>query len=90
VKAFDCQIQRLQSFVLDAIACLLPLWKPMQRVGQSATNSVNSATAAIKLVGNASSQISHYRRTRIIIKLPLVDDDKFFKEATPSLFGPEI
>jgi len=52
-------------------------------------------TAAIELVGNASTQISHYRRTTIITStnktlLPLVEDDKNFKGAAPSLFGPDF
>jgi len=57
--------------------------------------AINTATAAIELVGNASTQMSHYRRTRIITSinktlLPLVEDGKNFKDAAPSLFGPDF
>ena len=95
-KTFDCQIQRLQSFVLDAVAPLTSIVEANAK-GETVSHkqAVNTATAAIELVGNASTQMSHFRRTRIITGmnktlLPLLDEDKNFKEAAPFLFGPEF
>lgn len=95
-KAFDGQIQRLQSFVLDAVAPLTSIVEANSK-GETISHkqAVNAATAAIELVGNASSQMSHYRRTRIITGLnktllPLLDDDKNFKQAAPNLFGSDF
>jgi len=95
-KSFDSQMQRLQSFVLDAVAPLTAIVETNAK-GESISHkqAINAATAAIELVGNASAQMSHYRRTRIITGmnktlLPLVEDDKQFTEAAPSLFGPDF
>jgi len=88
-KTLDCQIQRLQSLVLDSVAQLTSIVEVNSK-GETVSHkqAVNIATAAIELVGNASIQMSHYKRTRIITSmnktlLPLVEDDKNFKDAAP-------
>jgi len=92
-KTLDSQLQRLQFFVLDAVAPLTSIVEANAK-GEKVDHrqAVNAAKSAIELVGNASAQISHYRRTRLVASLnktllPLVDDDKNFQGAAPSLFG---
>jgi len=81
-RTLDSQLQRFQSFVLDAVA-LLTSFVEANAKGEKVDHrkAVNAAKSAIELVGNASAQISHYRQTRLIASLnktllPLVDDDK--------------
>ena len=95
-KAFDSQLARIQSFVLDAIAPLTSIVEANAK-GEKVDHkqAVNAATAALELVGNASAQISHYRRSKIVTSLNktlllLVEEDKNFEEAPPSLFGTEF
>ena len=91
-QAIDTQLAGLQSFVLDAVAPLTTIVEANSR-GEEVTHiqAVNAATAAMELVGNASAHTSHYRWTKIvstlnITLLPLLDEDKNFEGAAPSLF----
>jgi hypothetical protein len=48
---------------------------------------------ALKLLGNASSQISHLRRKKVLKSVnadmqDLADEEDLFKGASPNLFGP--
>lgn len=72
-KALDNQLQMLQSFVLDAVAPLTSIVEASAR-GQRVDHRqvVNAATTAIKLVGYASVQISHYRRTRLVASIAAI------------------
>ena len=60
-KTLYCQIQRLQSLVLDAVAPLTSIVEANSK-GETVSHkqAVNAATAAIELVGNTSIQMSHY------------------------------
>ena len=54
-----------------------------------------AAKAAVQLVGNASTRISHLRRKKVVSGLntalmPLVEEDKNFATAPPALFGTEF
>ena len=92
-KALDAQLAGLQSFVLAPLTTIVEA----NSRGKEVTHiqAVNAATAAMELVGNASAHISHYRRTKIVSTLnrtllPLLDEDKNFEGAAPSLFGSQF
>ena len=49
----------------------------------------------MELIGNASSNISHIRREKVVSALnkallPITADDSNFKEAAPALFGKDF
>ena len=57
--------------------------------------ALEAAVMAVQLLGNASAQISHGRRTKVLTHLnksllPLLKEDDNFKDVAPSLFGPEF
>lgn len=96
IKTADKELGKLQTFVLDALAPLTSLLEIDAR-GENITHNqaLDASKAAIKLLGNASAQISHVRRTKVVTHLnksllPLLEEDSNFGEVAPSLFGPEF
>ena len=96
VKTVDKELARLQTFVLDALAPLTSLLESDAK-GESITHSqaLDATKAATQLLGNASAQITHVWRTKVLTQLnksllPLLEEDSNFDEVAPSLFGPEF
>lgn len=94
VKATDTELARLQAFVLDPAAPLFHLLAEIDNQGSdvSIADVRHVISEALRLVGNASSQISQTRRKRIIKALnpdlqDLASEDTLFAEAGSSLFG---
>ena len=95
-KAADKELAKVQTFVLDSLAPLSHLMElDAQAYKISHNEALSAARAAIELIGNANAKISHLRRTKVISQLnksllPLVEEDSYFEEVAPSLFGPEF
>ena len=93
VKQEDKELAKIQAFVLDALA---PLTTILEETGGDQDSGVHQAAkAAVQLVGNASAKISHLRRKKVVgglntALLPLVEEDRNFTKAPPSLFGTEF
>ena len=94
VKTVDKELARLQTFVLDALAPLTSLLESDAK-GESITHSqaLDATKAATQLLGNASAQITHVRRTKVLTQLNkslllLLEEDSNFDEVAPSLFEP--
>ena len=110
VKSSDKEWARIQTFVLDALAPLTSLLEtdskgeaPLTSLletdskGETITHdqALDAAVTAVQLLGNASAQITHGRRTKVLTHLnksllPLLEEDDNFKDVAPSLFGPEF
>ena len=92
-KQEDKELAKIQAFVLDALA---PLTTILEETGGDQESGVyQAAKAAVQLVGNASAKISHLRRKKVVSNLnsalmPLVEEDKNFTKAPPTLFGTEF
>ena len=96
VKTCDKEWARIQTFVLDALAPLTSLMETDAK-GQTITHdqALEAAVTAVQLLGNASAQITHGRRTKVLTHLnksllPLLEEDGNFEDVAPSLFGPEF
>ena len=96
VKTSDKEWARIQTFVLDALAPLTSLLETDSK-GETITHdqALEAAVTAVQLLGNASAQITHGRRTKVLTHLnksllPLLEEDDNFKDVAPSLFGPEF
>ena len=93
VKQEDKELAKIQAFVLDALA---PLSTILEETGEDQESKVyQAAKAAVQLVGNASAKLSHLRRKKVVSGLnsalmPLVEEDKNFSKAPPTLFGTEF
>ena len=91
-KDADRNLARLQTLVLDAAAPLINTLEAA-RVGSLTTReAAESAQLALKLLGNASANISIERRHKATTHLnpelsTLVQDEGSFKESAPLLFG---
>ena len=96
VKTSDKEWARVQTFVLDALAPLTSLLEAdAKRETISHDQALEAAKAATQLIGNASAQISHTRRSKVLTHLnksllPLLEEDTNFEDVAPSLFGPEF
>ena len=93
VKGGDKHLVRIQTFVLDALAPLTSLVETHNK-GECLKEKevLKAVTAAMELIGNASSNISRIRREKVVLALnkallPITADDSNFKEAAPALFG---
>ena len=92
VKTADAELARLQAFVLDPLEPLTTVLHAMEEGGEAL--SLEEAQAAIsdamKLLGNASSQISWLRRKRILKavnpEIQGLAEDDLFTTAAPDLF----
>ena len=96
VKTSDKEWARVQTFVLDALAPLTSLLEADAK-GETISHdqALEAAKAATQLIGNASAQISHTRRSKVLTHLnksllPLLEEDTNFEDVAPSLFGLEF
>lgn len=96
-KTSDRELARLQTFVLDSMAPLSALMELLSHDTDwvSIEDVRNATLTATELIGNASAQISHLRREKLMQSinknlLPLVKEDGAFLEAPPNLFGPDF
>ena len=92
----DKEWARIQTFVNDALAPLMSLLE-INAKGETIMHdqALEAAMAVIQLLGNASAQISHGWRTKVLThlnksQLPLLEEDANFEDIAPSLFGPEF
>ena len=92
-KSADAELARIQAFVLDPVGPLARVIHALEDSGDSFTmEEAHSALCdAVKLLGNASSQISKLRRKKILRAVnpdiqDLADED-IFTGAAPGLFG---
>ena len=93
-KTADAELGKIQAFVLDPVGPLLHLLERFQEEDEEMTteDAVASLHDALRLVGNASCQISTIRRKRVLKALnPKIQDlaaeEEHFKEAAAQLFG---
>ena len=91
MKSADRELARIQSYVLDAMAPLSTLLEE----GDHDPSVVNALTAAVQLIGNASANISHLRRQKVVKAVnenltPLVEEESVFRDAPPLLCGKEF
>ena len=98
-KAADAELARIQAFVHDPVGPLVQLLQGLD--GEDETESQitvpeakAAVTDAIKLLGNASAQISTLRRKKILTTVnPDIQDlaeQNIFQEAAPNLFGDDF
>ena len=97
VKSADSELARLQAFVHDPVGPLTMVLHSMEdpQSSDEYTISVEEArdavSGAIKLLGNASSQISRLRRKKILkaVNLSIQDlaEEDLFSGSAPNLFG---
>ena len=72
VKSTDTALARLQALALDAVGPLTSLLEKMASSGESSDDAMDleivedAVQAALVLLGNASTQFSLYRRTKIL------------------------
>ncbi len=92
VKDGDRPLARLQTLVLDAVGPLAAILEEAAKGNLSPRVAVEAATTSLRLLGNASANLSQERRRRIVVDLnkdlkDLIEDPDHFKEAAPMLFG---
>ena len=98
-KTADAELARIQAFVHDPVGPLVQLLHGLDTEEEAEPRiSVDDARVAVKdairLLGNASAQISKLRRKKVLKKMnpdiqDLADED-IFQEAAPDLFGSEF
>ena len=91
-KSIDSELARLQAFVLDPVAPLAYALHRLEGDDYSVEEARSNVTDAIRLLGNASTQISRARRRKVLKVLnpdiqDLAGEDDLFKGAAPYLFG---
>ena len=91
-KDADRNLARIQTLVLDAAAPLLSTLETARSGSLTPKGAAESAQLALKLLGNASANISTERRRKAITHLnpelgTLIEDEDNFREAAPFLFG---
>ena len=91
-KDADRNLARLQTLVLDAAAPLLSTLEAARSGSLTPKGAAESAQLALKLLGNASANISTERRRKATTHLnpelgTLIEDEDNFREAAPFLFG---
>ena len=97
VKTADAELVRLQAFVHDPVAPLLQLVHAMddESVFTLDLDGAKKAAAdAVRLLGNASAQISKLRRKKVLKAVnPDIQDlaeEDIFQTAAPQLFGRDF
>ena len=95
-KATDKQLARVQTLLLDSLAPLTSILEA-HHIGDILDQKeiVHAVKSGMQLIGNANAHLLHLRRERVVSDinkalLPVVGDDKNFKEAAPLLFGTEF
>ena len=91
-KDADRASARIQTLVLDAACPLINMLESARKGTLNTKEAAESAQQALKLLGNASANISRERRQKATQHLnpelaTLVDDEESFKDAAPMLFG---
>ena len=91
-KDADRASARIQVLVLYAAAPLINILESARKGTLTTKEAVESIQQALKLLGNASANISMERRCKATQHLntelvTLVNDEQSFKDATPLLFG---
>ena len=92
-KSNDAELARLQAFVLDPVGPLVDLLNGLDNPEYTMEQARSATTEALRLLGNASSQISRCRRKRILKSVnpdiqDLAEEEGHFKSSAPNLFGP--
>ena len=96
VKSADAELARLQAFVLDPVGPLIRVLKATEDTdednpGLTKEEARAAVGDAVKLLGNASIQISSLRRRKILKAVnPEIQDlaeEDIFATAAPDLFG---
>jgi hypothetical protein len=90
IRTMDRELSRVQTFMLDTLAPLVAIYEYTHDL--SPDDIKEATTAAIKLLGNASAQVSQLRKEKVITSinkslLPLIKEDGVFSRAHPHLFG---
>ena len=89
-KSTDSELARIQSLMHDPAAPLINLLHSLETV--SCEDARARITAAIKLLGNASANMSRLRRKRVLkaVNPDIMDlaEEDIFKASAPNLFGP--
>ena len=91
-KDADRASTRIQTLVLDAACPLINMLESARKGTLNTKEAAGSAQQALKLLGNASANISRERKQKATQHLnpelaTLVDDEESFKDAAPMLFG---
>ena len=89
-KSTDAELARIQSLINDPATPLIQLLHSLDTV--SCEDARLAITAAIKLLGNASANMSRLRRKRVLksVNPDIADlaEDDILKSSAPNLFGP--
>ena len=92
-KVTDKQLARVQTLLLDSLAPLTSILEAHHNGDiLDQKEMVHAVKSGMQLIGNANAHLLHLRRQRVVSDinkalLPVVGDDKNFKEAAPLLFG---
>ena len=91
-KTTDAELARLQAFVLDPVGPLTNILHRLDEEDYSLDEAKSDVSEALRLLGNASSQISRTRRKKVLKSLnpdiqDLAGEEDLFKAAAPNLFG---
>ena len=96
IKATDKQLARVQTLLLDSLAPLTSILEAHHNGDiLDQKEMVHAVKSGMQLIGNANAHLLHLRRERVVSNinkalLPVVGDDKNFKEAAPLLFGTKF
>ena len=66
VKTADAELARLQAFVLDPVGPLVDVLEGIDRETIFAEDARSALSESLRLLGNASAEISHLRRKRVL------------------------
>ena len=90
----DKELSRLQNFFLDAVGPLVAAFEELGKEEPDANRTCAAVQQALLLLGNASTHLSHVRRTKILKRLnrdvQSLAKDADFSQAAPYLFGEGI
>ena len=91
-KAVDAELARVQAFVLDPVAPLVHLLHKLDDEEFTVEEARMATQDALRLLGNASAQISTMRRRKVLKNLnpklqDMADEPELFSAAAPQLFG---
>lgn len=92
VKATDRELAKAQALVLDAVAPLTHLLSKVDGEEYTVDEAKETVRESLKLIGNASLNISRMRRKRVLKSLnprvqDMADESELFKSSPPLLFG---
>ena len=92
IQTDNAELVRVHAFVLDPVAPLTNVLHCLDDEDYSIEDAWSDLTAALRLLGNASTQILHARRTNVIKAVnpdiqDLAGEDELYKNAALYLFG---